>query len=144
MQKLLCLTVILVSSTFAITPIANVKTTYPQKLSTEMGVVIGSNIDAGWNSGDEGIVLSIEPGYAGTKLHVGVGKVSSGIGGFSSLRVTGTYLNMYNRVDNFYDSGNFYGAEVALSLGIFTTNVGYLHSFNKSRGSYTIGIGFGW
>ena len=117
LKSFICIT-LLSFGLFAEEYIANVKTSFSQRFSYELGIV-------------DDYVLSIEPGISGTKLHAGFGELKGNVGGVWGHRVTLTYLHMNESRGSFEIDGNYVGVEALGMLMFGMVTIGILFDVKR-------------
>lgn len=122
----------------------NVKATYPQVLSAEIGVILGEKISYGYTV-SKGFILSVEPGIAGTKLHFGYGGYYAGdrLEMFSG-RITATYMRATQGWGRLNNGDDYMGVQLTGSGAFIVGSVGYLQNTSGKGNIVTAGIGLGW
>ncbi len=124
--------------------VLNLKLTYPQVVSLELGRWWAREARPAGGAAGRGAFLSIEPGLFGAKAKAGVGSlIGPEMIGFMGLRGGPTYLWMYNDLGSF-EKGHYVGAEVTASFTIFTLNLGFVGEIGDYVPLFTAGIGIGW
>ncbi|QBG46696.1 hypothetical protein EGM51_04515 [Verrucomicrobia bacterium S94] len=126
-------------------PVLNAKVGYPQKLSGEVGWILGPSRDGGsWNTESTGAYVSISPGIAGTKLSVGYAALDVNMIGWAGARLSASYMYIYDDVGKYDAESQYLGPEYNLSILLFTANLGVLWPVNGGDPRIIAGIGVGW
>jgi hypothetical protein len=119
----------------------NLKATYPQMASLQIGLVSnGSSSPASLGGHSTGLLFSAEPGIAGTKIKTGYQDVYAGMGGSYGWRTEIGYMNIYK--DNFADYGSYVGIDVSGDLCFMVGSLGCWASKDGVVASFGIGVGF--
>lgn len=141
-NSLLCL----YSAEFSIAPI-NVKATYPQVVSGEIGVIMGGcGLGSASSTGScFGPFISIEPGLRGGKAHIGFMSTEfASFAGAWGIRPHLTYMYSYNMVDSIDDNKNYLGFGLTANAFIFVPTIQFLRRFEKlDDNSILISAGIG-
>lgn len=141
-RKYMCVLILLligclkVHSIFADDPILNIKGTYPQIISSELGYCFEIK-------GGAGIMLSIEPGLKGSKAHIGYRSTTSlSPGAYSTNSLTCSYLYMQNDLNKYLKNEKYVGIEAATSIFNYFGFIGIMKNTDKKEYHLTIGIGY--
>ena len=124
--------------------IANIKASYPQVLSAELG---GTLLIIDHHSNVlHGPFLSYEPGILGQKAHVGYG-VASIKGGVETIitgRLSASYFNVWGSSLGLQQGDNYYGVELVGSYNLFLLSVGAYRNNENHKNIVALGVGFGF
>ena len=145
-QQLILLVSFMPTSIFAIgyAPIINLNIDNSQNVAIEAGGIFDLTDINGWTEAENGLVLSLEPGTSGTKMHIGLGGIGSNSGGgFITYRATWTELKMNKDNGKFSNKEDYAGIELFFGALIFNIQLGYLKGKETNDGLYTFGLGFG-
>lgn len=116
-------------------PILNLNYDTSQKLAMDLGVVIGPD-------DSHGLAVSIEPGVAGTKYHLGYSRITGvGVGAIEAYRVTLTGLHMYKTTGDFVSGRTYAGVDFSYINLPFVINFGLYR--DPVTGNQVSMIGFG-
>jgi len=128
-------------------PILNLKATYPQSISLEIG--LSRQYSKSQHSNDSiGPFISYEPGINGQKVHLGIAYTyfDSPIPFTDKMiiaKLSASYYQTWRDSSGFNSGVNMYGIEVSASYNMFVL-VGGLY-FNQDNNQYagSVGVGFG-
>lgn len=116
-------------------PIASLNIDNTQGLAVEFGMLFPL-------SNNEGVAVSIEPGVAGTKFHIGYGGFWVS-GGLASYRAVLTQLSVSKDYGGLHKNEKYNGIELFIGLNGIVVQAGYLTS-NDGKVAHTFGIGIGF
>ena len=141
-------------------PLVAIKLDYPTVVAGSFGVIIGNrSISPDSFEGAEGLLIAVEPGLKGGKLHVGyvLGAFASVDGDFGipvgipllAVAFKASLLRTWNRDRDLANNETYVGAEVefalfalSLSVGLYGRVAGDDPEADSIRGTASFGIGF--
>jgi hypothetical protein len=127
-------------------PLLNVKASYPQIASVELGTayLFGQR----GRETHTGPFVSYEPGINGQKFHFGLDIISSKGGIFDWVllggRLSASYFKPWREANGLANDENYYGVEVLGHYGIIVLSGGAYYGVEREKFLGSIGLGIGW
>ena len=122
-------------------PVINVKKSYVQEWSAELGAGIFFDENKAFSHGP---YLSWEPGVKGTKAHLGYGLLKGDSDVMGQIRASVVYLEMDKKNHDYSTEENYYGLDVSVGVNLFIFSAGLFRGEDSGdiEFEFASGIGF--
>jgi len=124
--------------------VANIKASYPQIMSAELGATYQLKIPD--SNVSHGPFISYEPGLTGQKVHAGysVAIVHGGIEWIAVGRLSASYFQPWSSEFGLQSGANYYGIELVGSYNMFLLSAGQYFNSENDKSITAVGVGFGF